>query len=122
MSQIKFEVGRCYYDELGYLKKCTKRTDISVWMGDTRYNITNRCGDVERTKYHTADNYDDVEVQRDRAINELLKAATKVCDNEPAECIYGYEEDIYKLCKELKSCIEEYKQSKTTMSEVEQND
>lgn len=109
MEKIKFEVGKRYYDNFGKLHTCTKRTNLSVWFGDVRFNI--RGYDVERTNgawIMSADNYDDIEVQTDRAIKDLLEAVNKVCGYEPCEYIYENEEEIYNLCNDLKEYLEDY--------------
>lgn len=63
----------------------------------------------------SADNYDDIEVQRERAIKELLQAVIKVCENEPCECQSEEEEYVYQTANDLKEGIEEYLKSiKTT--------
>lgn len=65
----------------------------------------------------SADNYDDVEVQTDRAMAELLKAVHKVCECEPCEYIYNNEEEIYSLCNDLKGYLEEYTTNKVKLAE-----
>lgn len=120
MAKIKFEVGKRYYDNYGKLHTCTKRTDKSVWFNGNRFNI--RGYDVERTNgayVILADNYDDIEVQRDKAMAELLKAVCKVCECEPCECIYENEEEIYGLCNELKDYLEEYVEHKVKLEGID---
>lgn len=109
MEKIKFEVGKRYYDNHGKTHTCTKRTDKSVWMGKYRFVVKGY--DVERINgayRFSADNYDDDELQRNRAIKELLQAVTKVCEYEPCEYTDECEEEIYKLSNDLKEYIDEY--------------
>ena len=117
MAKIKFEVGKRYARKYGGFVLCTKRTDKSVWFDNTRYNITGGWGSdgIERTNYHTADNYDDIEVQSKRAIEELLQATIKVCDNEPCEYLSEEEEYVYQTARNLKEGIEDYLKSIKTL-------
>lgn len=110
MARIKFEVGKRYYDNYGRLHTCTKRSDKSVWFNGHRF-VLHGYSDVEYVNgaYRiSADNYDDIEVQTDKAIKELLESVRKVCGYEPCEYIYENEEEIYNLCNELKEYLEEY--------------
>lgn len=117
METIKFEVGRRYWNKVyRYYGECTKRTNKSVWIGEYRYNI-NTYHDVERTNYHTADNYDDIEVQTDRTMKELFEVVNKVCGYEPCEYIYENEAEIYELCKDLRDYLEEYTKNKVKLEE-----
>lgn len=109
MEKIKFEVGKRYFDKYGKLHTCTKRTDLSVWFNGYRFDI--RGYDVECINgayVISADNYDDIEVQTDRAMKELFEVVNKVCGYEPCEYIYENEEEIYNLCNELRGYLEEY--------------
>ena len=120
MEKIKFEVGKRYYDECGKTHTCTKRSDKSVWMGKYRFNI--RGYDIERTNgalRFSADNYDDIEVQRDRDLRELLKAVNKVCENDAYTYVYENEEEIYSLCNDLKEYLEEYTKNKVKLEECQ---
>lgn len=120
MNEIKFEVGRKYYDNFGRLRKCTKRTEKSVWFD--RYRFLIQHGEVERACGAfrvSADNYDDVEIQRDRALKELLVAVNKVCDNDVYDYVYENEEEIYGLCKDLKEYLEEYTENKVMLEGLE---
>lgn len=47
----KFEVGKEYTDYSGSAKKCTKRTDKSVWFDGFRYELKT---DIEGNEYTTA--------------------------------------------------------------------
>lgn len=122
MTKIKFEVGRRYYDNYGNLQKCTKRTDRSVWFG--RYRLLIKCGNgVEYTSGTlriSADNYYDIEIQRDRALSELFAAVNKVCENDVCDYIYENEEEIYKLCNDLKEHLEEYTKCKVVLEGIEE--
>lgn len=119
MERIKFEVGRMYYDDYGKLHECTKRTERSVWFG--RYRLLIHCGkDVEYTNGAlkiSADNYNDIEIQRDKALNELLVVVNKVCEDDSWDYIYENEEEIYSLCKDLKKYLEEYTANKVRLEE-----
>ena len=35
----KFEIGKEYTDYSGDIKKCTKKTDKSVWFNNQRYDL-----------------------------------------------------------------------------------
>ena len=121
MAVIKFEVGRKYYDNFGKLRTCTKRTDKSAWFNGYRFVIHNRYGIeyVNGAVRISADNYDDIEVQRDRALKELLTAVSKVCENDMYDYIYENEEEIYSLCKDLKEYLEEYTTNKVKLDGIE---
>ena len=110
MSEIKFEVGRRYYDNFGKLHTCTKRTDKSVWFKKYRFLIQyGRVAEYVRGAIMiSADNYDDIEIQTDKAMKELFEVVNKVCGYEPCEYIYENEEEIYNLCNDLKGYLEEY--------------
>lgn len=121
MAVIKFEVGRKYYDNYGRLHTCTKRTEKSVWFNGHRFVLhSSRNVEYVNGAYRvTADNYDDIEVQRDRELKELLVALNKVCENDVCDYIYENEEEIYSMCKGLKEYLEEYTTNKVLLDGIE---
>ena len=122
MAVIKFEVGRRYYDSFRHLRKCTKRTDKSAWFDGYRFVLQSRNGVeyVNGAFRISADDYDDVEIQRDRALKALLVAVNKVCENDVCDYIYENEEKIYKLCNDLKDYLEEYTKNKVLIEGLEE--
>lgn len=121
MGIIRFEVGRKYYDNFGNLRKCTKRTDKSVWLNNCRLVVhENYVSEYVHGAFRvSADNYDDIEIQRDRALKELLIAVNKVCENDVCDYVYENEEEIYSLCKDLKEYLEEYTENKVMLEGLE---
>ena len=113
MAKVKFEVGKRYARKNGSFELCTKRTDKSVWFDGYRYNITGGWGSngIESTNYHIADNYDDIEVQSKRAIEELLQATIRVCRNKPCKFLSEEEAFVYQTANNLKEGIEKYLKS-----------
>ena len=121
MEKAKFEVGKRYYDNFGRLHKCTKRTDKSIWFDGNRF-VLHGYYDVEyvNSAYKiTADNCDDIEIQRDLALKELLTAVIRVCDNDAYTYVYENEEEIYSICNDLRSHLEEYTRNKVKLEDLE---